>query len=113
MRLSMIEIPKEGIGELSDGFHTFNELYHHRAILFSIICNQNKELAWKSKSHDDGTMYANMFIVGIDTPLGQFTYHYDVKPYWEIFNVKALDYAPKWDGHKPSDIDRLFSLLEN
>lgn len=29
----------DGIGELSDGYHTFNELYHHRAILFSVICN--------------------------------------------------------------------------
>lgn len=27
-------------GELSDGYHSFNELYYHRMILFSIICNQ-------------------------------------------------------------------------
>ena len=26
------------IGDMSDGYHTFNELYHHRAVLFSIIC---------------------------------------------------------------------------
>lgn len=25
-------------GETSDGYHTFNELYHHRAVLFSVIC---------------------------------------------------------------------------
>lgn len=24
-------------GETSDGYHTFNELYHHRAVLFSVI----------------------------------------------------------------------------
>lgn len=99
MRKSMIEIPNEGIGEVSDGYHTFNELYHHRAVLFAVICNQNKEMAWKSKSHHDGTMFENMFIVGIETPYGQATYHYDVKPYWEMFHVKALDFAPEWDGH--------------
>ena len=44
-------------GELSDGYHSFNELYHHRMILFSIICNQNKEISWKSKYHEDGTMF--------------------------------------------------------
>ena len=33
----------DGIGELSDGYHTFNELYHHRAILFSVICNTYPE----------------------------------------------------------------------
>lgn len=97
-------------GELSDGYHTFNELYHHRAILFSVICNQNKDIAWKSKKHDDGTMFDGMFIVGIKTPLGQYTYHYDIEPYWNMFDVKELENAPKWDGHEPKDIDRLFSI---
>lgn len=100
-------------GTLSDGYHTFNELYDHRAILFSIICNQNKAIAWKSKKHDDGTMFDGMFIVGIKTPLGQYTYHYDIKPYWEMFDVKELENAPKWDGHQPKDIDRLFSINDN
>lgn len=35
-------------GEISDEYHTFNELYFHRMILFSVICNQNKDKAWKS-----------------------------------------------------------------
>lgn len=100
-------------GTLSDGYHTFNELYDHRAILFSIICNQNKAIAWKSKKHNDGTMFDGMFIVGIKTPLGQYTYHYDIKPYWEMFDVKELENAPKWDGHQPKDIDRLFSINDN
>ena len=111
MRKSMIEIPEGGMGEISDGYHTFNELYHHRAVLFSVVCNMHKDLAWKAKSHDDGTMYANMFIVGIQTPEGQATYHYDVNPYWNMFNCKALDFAPKWDGHTPSQaIERIASL---
>ena len=86
-------------GDTSDGYHTYNELYHHRAVLFTMICNQNKEIAWKSKKHSDGTMFDNMFIVGIETPVGQATYHYDIEPYWDYFNVKELDNAPLWDGH--------------
>ena len=35
----------DDIGELSDGFHTFNSLYHQRAILFATIVNTYKELA--------------------------------------------------------------------
>ena len=75
------ELEKEDIsrGEISDGYHTFNELYYHRMLLFSIICNQNKEIAWKSKLHDDGTMFDDYFIVGITTPKGDFTYHYELK----------------------------------
>ena len=105
------EIPKGGIGDLSDGYHTFNELYHHRAILFSVICNSMPDKAWKSKLHDTGDMYEGMFIVGIETPEGQATYHYDIEPYWDMFKVKELEKAPKWDGHTPQvAIDRLSKL---
>lgn len=97
-------------GEVSDGSHTFNELYYHRMILFSVILNQNSDRAWKSRKHHDGTMYEDYFIVGIDTPQGQFTYHYH-KSYWDNFRVKELEFAPMWDGHESKDIVRLLSLL--
>ena len=93
----------DNIGDFSDGYHTFNELYHHRAVLFSVICNMFPEKAWKSKLHDTGDMFEGMFIVGIETEQGQATYHYDIEPYWDMFNVKELEKAPKWDGHTPSD----------
>ena len=106
------EIPETGIGDLSDGYHTFNELYHHRAILFSVICNMFQDKAWKSKLHDTGDMFEDMFIVGIETPSGQATYHYDINPYWDIFKVKELERAPKWDGHTPSEaIERISKLI--
>ena len=106
-------VDKLKTGDLSDGYHTYNELYHHRAVLFSVVINQNKEIAWKSKKHHDGTMYDGMFIVGIDTPQGQYSYHYDIEPYWNMFECKELDNAPVWDGHKPEDINRLQSLNNN
>lgn len=96
-------------GELSDGYHTFVELYHHRAVLFAVICNQNPNLAWKSFKHHDNTMYDNYFIVGIDTPEGQYSYHYH-KDLWDMFKVKELDKAPEYDGHLPSDVNRLLSI---
>ena len=98
-------------GSTSDGYHTFDELYEHRMVLFSIICNQNKDEGWKSLLHSDGTMFDDYFIVGIKTPLGQYTYHYHMDN-WDTFNVKELEKAPEWDGHKPSDITRLYSLLK-
>lgn len=103
-------------GEVSDGYHTFNELYHHRAVLFSVICNEHPELAWKSKHHHVGgdPMYEGMFIVGIETPDGQATYHYDLAPYWDMFKVKELENAPEWDGHTPAQaIERIGSLSKN
>lgn len=98
--------------EISDGYHTFEELYFHRMMLFATICNQNKHLAWKSKQHHDGTMFdGDMFICGIETPEGQYTYHYHMK-FWDMYDVKELEYAPEYDGHQPSDITRLISLFE-
>lgn len=101
----------DNIGEFSDGYHTFNELYHHRAVLFSVICNMFPNKAWKSKLHDTGDMFDGMFIVGIETEQGQATYHYDIKPYWDMFKVKELEKAPKWDGHTPSEaIERIGNM---
>lgn len=100
-------------GNTSDGYHTFDELYHHRAVLFSVIVGNFATRAWKSKLHADGTMYEGMFIVGIETPDGQATYHYDVEPYWHLFRCKEVDRAPEWDGHTPGQaIERISKLVD-
>lgn len=107
------DLRDEGVSrkDISDGYHTFDELYYHRMVLFSIILSQNPPISWKSKYHSDGTMFdSDSFICGIETPKGRYTYHYDLK-YWDKFKFKELEYAPKWDGHKPTDIDRLYSIL--
>lgn len=98
--------------DISDGYHTFGQLYHDRAILFAVICNTYKDKAWKSKLHDDGTMFDDMFIVGVETPQGQYTYHYHIDPYWDMYDVKEVEFAPEYDGHTFEDIERLFGLLE-
>ena len=99
--------------DISDKWHTFGELYYHRMVLFSIICNQNPSKAWKSKQHHDGTMFDDTsFICGIETPEGQYSYHYHLD-HWYKFDVKELEFAPEYDGHMPKDIDRLYSLLDD
>lgn len=95
--------------DISDGYHTFGELYHHRAVLFAVIVNSNQGLAFKSKQHDDGSMFPGMFIVGIKTPKGWYSYHYEMEE-WDLFRCKEWTRAPKYDGHKPDDVERLLSL---
>lgn len=34
-------------GATSDGYHTFDELYHHRAVLFSVIVAMFRGRSWK------------------------------------------------------------------
>lgn len=100
-------------GDTSDGYHTFNELYHHRAVLFSVIVKAFPERAWKARQHHDGTMYDGMFIVGIDTPEGQASYHYDIDPYWDMFDCRELERAPEWDGHTPAQAIERIGKLES
>lgn len=112
-RLADLIEPQPIDGNTSDGYHTFNELYHHRAVLFSVIVAKFADRAWKSKLHADGTMYEGMFIVGIETPDGQATYHYDIDPYWELFRCTEIKRAPEWDGHTPNQaIERIGKLAD-
>lgn len=100
------------IGELSDGFHTFNGLYEQRLILFAALVKAYKNKAWKSYRHEDGEYCfgGGWFIVGIDTPEGSYTYHYENK-YWDMFDCIDLPRAKHWDGHTEEDAEtRLMSL---
>lgn len=100
------------IGELSDGFHTFNGLYEQRMILFAALVKAYKDRAWKSYRHEDGEWCfgGGWFIVGIDTPEGSYTYHYENK-YWDMFDCADLPRSKHWDGHTEADAEtRLLSL---
>lgn len=100
-------------GEISDGYHTFNQLYHQRAVLFAAIVNQNQAKAWKSFKHEDGQYCfdsnGEWFIVGVDTPQGNYTYHYS-KEYWDMFHCQELERGKHWDGHTEEDVVRLLTL---
>ena len=95
--------------EISDGYHTFEDLYYQRVILFAALVNLHPEKSWKSLLHHDDEMFDGMFIVGIDTPAGQYTYHYNSE-YWDIFNCVVLPTAPVFDGHTSDNVDRVLSL---
>lgn len=105
------ELPIENIGEISDGYHTFNDLYYQRLILFAALVNTFHELSWKTKRHNDGKecFGGGWFLVGINTPEGPYTYHYEMKD-WDLFKCKEIDKSPKWDGHTDKDVTRLLSL---
>ena len=50
-------------GETSDGYHTFNELYEHRVILWiNLILLQPSEICYLVEDH-----YEGWFLLGIET----------------------------------------------
>lgn len=100
-------------GDLSDGNHTFNDLYHQRCILFATLVNIFPEISWKTKRHDDGELCfgGKNFLVCIDTPAGPYSYHYPLED-WDRFNCQEIEKAKPFDGHTDKDVERLLSLVD-
>lgn len=101
---------------ISDGYHTFGELYEHRITLFIALCRiYSLEMGgpvWKSKKHHDGTSYDGWFIMGIFKNKGcQISYHLPISRWDDIDYCEELECAPEWDGHTSNDVlERLKQL---
>lgn len=117
---------------ISDGYHTFDELYDHRITLYIALCKSKQEykyygdarnhvnpkyagekIVWRSKLHSDGTSYKGWFLLGIHTEKGkQITYHIPLKRWKETDFAQTLTKAPKFDGHTSQDVlERIKNLL--
>ena len=91
------------VENVSDGFHTFKELYEHRVTLFIALCRCKK--AWRSKLHSDGTKFDGWFILGINKEQGkQITYHLPMDRWEEVSFTETLDKAPDFDNHTPEEV---------
>lgn len=104
--------------EVSDGYHTFDELYEHRIRLFIELCRLlRKDLdhrgVWASTQHADGSTFGDWFILGINKEKhAQITYHIPARFWQEVCEfAEILEKAPEWDGHTSDDVlNRLKSL---
>lgn len=97
-------------GEISDGYHTFDELYAHRCLLFVNLMRSNPKDSWRANNHHDGSGLDGWFIAGMNLPTGSVSYHLPVKM-WTLLDGKGItttNRAPEWDGHTSQDVvDRL------
>jgi hypothetical protein len=94
---------------VSDGHHTFGELYEHRFALFLALCRTiakaHPDRVWRAKRHFDGSSYPGWFIMGIHRHVGeQITYHLPLRLWDDAEFAFELDPAPPWDGHTPDDV---------
>ena len=98
---------KKDMGEVSDGYHTFNELYYYRmlynAAFFNELAKNTSIRVIKSKRHSDGELCfgdSDTFIVQAQLPTGQVSNHYHMKD-WDKFHIDEVEMADEWDGHTP------------
>jgi hypothetical protein len=103
--------------KISDGYHTFGELYEFRkmynAVLFNEWAKQGLCNVHKSKRHFDGEecFGGGWFIVMAELPTGQISNHYELKD-WDLFDIPASEKARvPFDGHTAADVlERLKGL---
>ena len=113
-------VPIEGkaIGTLSDGYHTFDELYEFKKMYNAVLFNEwaNNE-TWigriapkynvhKSWKHNDGEpcFGGGWFIVSAMLPTGLISNHYKAED-WDLFQVPEVEKALyEFDGHTPQDV---------
>lgn len=106
--------------QISDGYHTIDELYDHRITLYIALCKsilnedesarsfggvKRENRVWRSKLHSDGSSFDGWFILGIGKEKGkQITYHLPNIKWDEVSFAETLEKAPEWDGHAPADV---------
>jgi hypothetical protein len=137
----LILLLKDERGEISDGFHSFNELYEFRklynALLFNewarqittetafrkdargrtkqiVVAESNKYDVHKSIRHNNGELCfgGGWFVVIAILPSGQITNHYEMKD-WDLFKIPEVEKAKyEFDGHTSQDVvERMLNLL--
>lgn len=87
--------------DLSDGYHTFDELYDHRCLLFINLCFlQPDKVTWRPH-------YPGWLALFLQTDHGQISYHIP-HALLDVIQSKFKREETEWDGHTSSDvIDRL------
>lgn len=111
--------PKIPKGEISDGYHTFDELYRYRmlynAAFFNTLAKEGSIRMCKSRKHSDGEKCFgsdDWFVVMAILPTGQISNHYESK-YWDLFNIPERGIAFEYDGHTPNEAaDRIERYLK-
>ena len=113
--IDFLQQEQTDMGEVSDGYHTFNELYYYRMLYNAAFFNLlPKEWVHKSKRHHTGEecFGGGWFIVMANLPTGQISNHYELKD-WDLFQVPEKEFADEWDGHTPQEAaERLHKYLQ-
>ncbi len=93
-------------GQVSDGYHTFDELYEHRCLLFLNVVKaltDHRDRTFKTRRNQDGEEWSGWFILGMNTDYGQITYHLPDK-YWDMADVREVERNTDYDGHTSYDV---------
>jgi len=99
------------VSQVSDGYHTFAELYDHRCLLFVNLVLACKEKAFKTRLNQNGEAWEGWFILGINTQWGQITYHLPDSMWGFLDGITEVGQNSGYDGHTSQDVINRLQLL--
>ena len=97
--------------DISDGYHTFDEIYMHRKMLYINLCLIHKDqCVWADHKDWDS------IVLVWNSPHGQISYHvsYDMVGLLKG-RIKQVEFGEHgWDGHTPENVlNRLIANASN
>lgn len=99
------------VSEVSDGYHTFAELYDHRYLLFVNLALCHRDQAFKTRLNQNGEAWEGWFILGINTQWGQVSYHVPDSMWGFLDGVPEVGQNSGYDGHTSQDVINRLRLL--
>lgn len=101
----LIKVCRVDTNLISDGYHTFGQLYDHRIKLWIALCHKRRSCCWRSKLHSDGSEWQGWFLLGMYYEQGkQISYHLPMSEWDNCWGISELPKAPMFDGHTPDDV---------
>ena len=98
-----LEMSHGDVQDVSDGYHTFRELYEHRYRLFLALMQAYYPLACKSLKNHNGSQWEGWFIAWIRLPTGQISYHLPMR-FWDECPGAIHETCYDYDGHTSADV---------
>lgn len=93
--------------DLSDGYHTFDELYEHRCLIYINLCLHNKELcSWRPD-------FDGWFVLYYNSSVGQISYHVNERYLYLIKDKIQRKDDWVWDGHTSNIVVERLQQLAN
>lgn len=118
-------MPEQDKQKISDGHHTFCELYDHRCVLFITLCRSihipqmrsissnlpPRKKVWRSRKNAEGQESEGWFIMGISEMHGSIISYHLPEKFWNATSFVPEIPKAYYDGHVSEDvINRLNSI---
>ena len=100
------------VQEVSDGCHTFKELYQQRSLLLIALMKSYPRMSWRSFRDDQGNWNEKTFLAGMKLPTGDVSFHLGEEFWYMLQGIETRKKSPPFDGHTASDaLDRIESWI--